>query len=743
MGKVAAVVKKSCLIILITFIFLLLFVNISLGAEGNDEKQVIMLVVDGLSPGEWKYASDHYSNIKAFWDSSAIALLNTGTGGRLTSENMYVTLGTGARAVGTGRAGLAFNVEENWNHFTAGTLYRRYNGADPRGEVVNLEINKLIEANETKTYRAVPGTLGELIREAGYKRAVFGNADSGEINRLAVSLVMDEKGVVDFGDVSRGILQVQGDVSFGYTTDLDLLWEEISTVKEKSQFLVIDWGDTFRLRESLPLLRTETGRQEFDRILNDLDMLLERLLPLADGNTMLLVITPNPEGILKPSGGQLSLLGINTGENARDLLVSDSTRRPGLVTSLDIAPTVLNFLGISLPPYLSGGVMTASAAARGEEQLSTLLMLDAMIHTVYQQRPPLIRLYILLQILTVIGAAAALIFKIKPFIRYGRPLMTALMLVPLSFLLFPLIMTESPVISYITLFILTSLLTALFLYKADNVQLFLRIGLVITLFLVLDLALGDNLIKNSVMGYDPISGARFYGIGNEYMGVLVGASVLFISAAYQLGWNEKRFSHIFTLVFFAFILYVFISPRWGANFGGSVTALTAFVFTYLSLRNYKLSWKTASLIFGAAVLFVMSLVLLNLKGEDGVISHVGRSIAMVSREGFSEITNIITRKGAMNLKLLRYSWWSRVLLAFLGLMAFLFYQPPGLLKKLKTKYHYLSAGFAGIIVGSVTAILVNDSGVVAGATTLLYAGMPLLLAIDINRNSLEAEGGQY
>ena len=719
----------------LAFIMLILFImpaKITLGAQS--EKQVIMLVVDGLSPAEWQYASKNFPHIKDFWDNSSIALMNTGTGGRLNSENAYVSIGAGARAVGTGKAGWAYNVEENLNHFTAGTLYHRYNGTDPGGQVVNLEINNLIQANQSKNYRSVPGTLGNLVREAGLKRAVLGNGDSGEINRLAVNLIMDENGVVDYGNVSREILNAQGDAPFGYRTDPDNLWENLLTVKGKSQFLVIEWGDTFRLRESLQLFQPEKRLQEFDCMLNKLDIFIERLLTLSDGNTMLLLLTPYPQGILSPSGEQLSLMGIISGESGSSLLTSDSTRRPGLVTNLDIAPTVLRFLGISVPAYLTGGIMTAAAGTSGGD-LSSLLGVSNMIHTVHQQRPPLIQLYILLQIVTVVGAALALILKRNNLIRYWRPLMAALLLVPLSFLILPLIMTDNLIISYMTIFIITSVLTTIFLYRADNTLLFLRIGLVITLLIVLDLALGGNLIKNSIMGYDPISGARYYGIGNEYMGVLVGSSVLFIAAAYQVGWSKNTYAGIFTLIFFAFILYIFISPRWGANFGGSLTALTAFGFTYLGLGNYKLTGKTLSIVLGAAVLFVMFLVLLNLKGEDGIVSHVGRSMVMVSRNGFSEVMDILTRKGAMNLKLLRYSLWSRVLLVFLGLMAFLFFQPPGMLRKLKNRYTSLSVGFAGIIVGSATAIIVNDSGVVAGATTLLYAGMPLLMrAMDFNGN---------
>ncbi|GFP19916.1 hypothetical protein HKBW3S03_01420 [Candidatus Hakubella thermalkaliphila] len=48
-------------------------------------------------------------------------------------------------------------------------------------------------------------------------------------------------------------------------------------------------------------------------------------------------------------------------------------------------------------------------------------------------------------------------------------------------------------------------------------------------------------------------------------------------------------------------------------------------------------------------------------------------------------------------------------------------------KELASIFPELSAGFWGIIVGSVAAFLFNDSGVVAAATTLLYAGVPIIL----------------
>ncbi len=88
---------------------------------------------------------------------------------------------------------------------------------------------------------------------------------------------------------------------------------------------------------------------------------------------------------------------------------------------------------------------------------------------------------------------------------------------------------------------------------------------------------------------------------------------------------------------------------------------------------------------------------------------------------------MLRRKLAMNIRLLRYSIWSYALVAFMGLMVLLFYYPVGRIKILKNRNRYLFSGIMAIVAGSVAALLLNDSGVVAAATTLLYGVPPLLV----------------
>jgi hypothetical protein len=83
----------------------------------------------------------------------------------------------------------------------------------------------------------------------------------------------------------------------------------------------------------------------------------------------------------------------------------------------------------------------------------------------------------------------------------------------------------------------------------------------------------------------------------------------------------------------------------------------------------------------------------------------------------------------MNLKLMRYTVWSRVFLAILAALVILLYRPSGAMSRLKTDCPRLFQGFSGILVGAVVGLIVNDSGIVAAATTSIYVIAPVLLLI--------------
>src|SRR5690606_23070039 len=101
---------------------------------------------------------------------------------------------------------------------------------------------------------------------------------------------------------------------------------------------------------------------------------------------------------------------------------------------------------------------------------------------------------------------------------------------------------------------------------------------------------------------------------------------------------------------------------------------------------------------------------------------------------------IIIRKLNMNLRLLRYSIWSRALLIAIAAMGTSLIWPSRYLQWLLRHHHDLVIGIAGTLTGTIAALLFNDSGVVAAATCSFFAATTMLtLALSLKHNLLPAE----
>ncbi|EGD49864.1 hypothetical protein TheetDRAFT_3325 [Thermoanaerobacter ethanolicus JW 200] len=111
------------------------------------------------------------------------------------------------------------------------------------------------------------------------------------------------------------------------------------------------------------------------------------------------------------------------------------------------------------------------------------------------------------------------------------------------------------------------------------------ISLVTTITIIIDLLLNSPLMKNSILGYDVISGARFYGIGNEYMGVLIGSSIMGTMALTEK--YKTKSVKILGFILFTVAFWLMVLPQFGAKVGGFITGFMAFGSTILMLFGVK------------------------------------------------------------------------------------------------------------------------------------------------------------
>ncbi|MDQ7790611.1 MAG: hypothetical protein RDV00_00580 [Clostridia bacterium] len=697
-------------------------------AEPTEHGRVVIVVLDQITLADL----DH-PTFEGLLSRAAVGLLNTNTGGIRNVENTHVTIGAGSRAVGTGAAFLAFDANESVHRVEAGEEFRRRTGVESAEDgVVHLGIARIQQLTSKVPSPAVAGTLGSVLRSEGLVTAVIGNADWDSAHRRhAVTIAMDQNGLVDHGSVGRDLLRRDPDFPGGYRTDYDHLIERFREFSY-ADLIVIETGDTSRVDEAagevLPeMLAAHRGAAlarsaEFiDRLLNELDL----------SRDFLMVLVPTPSSVAIAEKDLLTpLVMAGTGVEP-GLLTSASTRREGIVLNIDVAPTVLHFFNINPPESIIGRAVVSLPGAGGLDDLSQLNEGLVLTHTA---RVPIIKTYMSLQIGLVLIVMLSILFRDIRLIdrRYLRQLMLLVMSFPLAALL---IVPFGPttIVGMVTGLIGLTLLVgaaAVWLSREGDMMPFVFLALFTAGTIVIDLLLGSPLQKQSLLSYDPLGGARFYGLGNEYMGVLVGSAILG-AATVLTRWPRWRGVILPVVAFsFAITLFTVANPQLGANMGGSITASIAFLVTFLLFLGVRFTRRVLLIGGGGVVLFLAGLTVLDFMRGAEQQSHIGRAARLVFTgglvQGLEEAYNILNRKFAMNWKLLKYTIWSRVFLATLGGFALLFFLPVGQMQEFKQRYPDLYRGFVGIILGAIVALIVNDSGVVAAATTMIFAGLPLM-----------------
>ncbi len=696
-------------------------------------------------------------------EKSALGLMNTNTAGAPSTDNGYLSIGSGSRMVGNWMVRKAFHRAEKVEGWPAETLYRRHTGSlgVPEGELLHLYPLNLQQLNKELPYPAMVGVLGEALKRDGLAAGVLGNADTDTEGRQAVTVAMDQEGMVAYGAVNTTLLRKEGGFPFGLRSDTSAYLEAFRSCHEKASLLVVEWGDTTRIDAYLGQLPHARRGELLRESLKELDRFLLGIDSYLSEETAVFFLTPSPPRADYSGGQRLTpFIYYQPGHNQAGLAVSATTRRAGIISNIDIAPTVLRHLQLEPPLFLFGAPLTIYPE---ENQLQKISQLSRDTALLYKQRPPLLKGYIFAQIIILSAGLAGILARFRP-LKSFQFLFYALLYFPVAILLAPAFAFFPAASLYVNvsfLLLSTGLLTFIpfFLFRNSPLH-FIYLGFLVFGLLSADLLNGALFNSRSYLGYDPIGGARFYGMGNEYMGMMLGSFIL--ASGFLFNFLQKRILLFATLFTGAavFILFCTASPFWGANLGGALSAGTALAATtagFISLQRHFCGRKsffeageengkagstgtksvlglTLRLRLGLFVplsflaLALIFLYLLNVPGAgtDETVSHLGKTWELVRSDGGSELWNVIIRKVDMNLKLVRYSLWSRVLLTILVIISVLYYYPVGLMRRIFAKRTGYKIALGGNIAGSAAAFFLNDSGVVMAATIMLYGALPLL-----------------
>jgi hypothetical protein len=418
------------------------------------------------------------------------------------------------------------------------------------------------------------------------------------------------------------------------------------------------------------------------------------------------------------------------------LLTSASTRRPGVVAAVDFAPTVLEWFGLKIPDSMTGHPVRAAAHPA---PLDFVARLDRQAALTYAQRFPLVKLYIAFQ-----AAAFALAVWVGLLGRGSVGSRRLALAGTLACAALPLGMMAAGALQAPSAW--QAAATAL--AAAGMVAwLALRIGAVTGMAFVCaavvavitgDLLTGGHLMTASVLGHDPIIGARFYGIGNEHMAIALGA------AAVGLGfWRQARESAgAWWLVAVGWVALVLVigAPQVGANLGGAMTGALMLPLVAWPRSGQIRLWHLAA---GAVAvgLTAMAVVHLDLLQEPAAQTHIGQSARLVGAHGLAAAWALLAHRLAISLGLFLYTPLNGLGFVICAAAVLWVGLAPGRVRELRRERPWAWSGLGAAALGAVGATVFNDSGVVAGGNMMTYV-LSGLLALCVIGQMESGRGGQ-
>ena len=702
-------------------------------ASGAPHPRVVVVVAGSASIRD-------FAAMPALFRNGSAALLNVRVGrpshdaepgSKSGFETGCLSLGTSAMATGGAeirRAGDAGGVIDGLG--VTDTYVARTNLQPGHARILHTEIARMQRLNLAASYRAKPGELGSALHAEGIRTAVIGSSDiPGEIHREAVAIAMDENGVVDYGEVDGTQLNLRDpSAPYGIRTNPKALLSALDGLPKDCRFVVIDFGDTFRADSYAELCSNEQAaaiKGLADSRLGDfVGEVASRLDRTRD---LLIVLSPNSRSFTEIEGERMAAIVISGPGFGRGMLGSPSTRRPGLVTLADVAPTILSFLGIKPGADMVGRPVSSLGGANASQALiETNLAASGQA-----ARQGVMRWASVTQsVIVVLVLAAILLTGSASVKRIAAWIVPSVVAIPLAMLILPLVYSGGTVVSVALLvLIVIAILGACALVLRSPSRSFVRLCGAVVVALAVDLLRGGPVIGSSIAAYSIVEGARYYGIGNELMGTMLGAALVGVGMALEGSKAHSRAAWVFAAVVFGAVFVFIGAPMLGANVGGALAVAPAAAVALLAMRGWRPSGRGIALIALITVLAVGGLFAVDALRGGAAQSHAGRTVGMLTGGDATGILSVFERKLALNFMLVATSVWSRLLGLCLAGSALLFWWGRRTGKPLG---HYESAAALGCLVGTVAAFIFNDSGVVAGATcaVLLWALLALRLLVE-------------
>lgn len=730
LGRVAAVAVLVALVVV--------GAPSSAHAEATRPGRVLVVSVPGLT---WADLRDHdLPALEAFADDAALAdLAPRSVVARSGPGDAYLTISGGSRATtAPGVDGQVLGVDERSSGSAAGDIFQRRTGEPPAGPYVSLTWPTLERVNGRQPYETELGSLTEALADARVGASAIANADGrdsiGEsYERQAGLALADRSGVVPGGALGKDLLQDSPASPFGVRLDPSEVADRFETAwsaaapsdSSKGGVVLVEASDLARTIRYRAVVDADRYDEMWAASLRQTDELVGRLLAQVDPDrdTVLLVAPYN-----QPGDRDLTAVALRGPDTEPGYLRSVSTQRPGFLTLTDIAPTILDQLGIDRPTAMEGRPATVVAStAPGPDRIQHLIGLNEASRFREQLLTPTTTLIVGLfaGVVALAIAAHANGWGRRPRAAIWAAALVDLALLPASYLirLFELERRGAP-FAWVALAVFALVIAggATLVGRRFGTRRGALVGVLAVMALVLagDVVSGSHLSLGAAFGYSPTGNSRLYGISNYSFGQLAAATCLV--AAWVADVRPGRQGRALSIVVMGITVVVLGVPIWGSDVGGVLAFTPATLVFAVMITGRRLRLRTAAAGVAGTVVAIALFGALDLARAPGNRGHLGRLFERIGDEGLHPVVAMVERKLVANLEVSTSSLWVLAIPIAAGLWAFLRWYPDRPGQQITARFAALHAGLAAALVAAVLGSMLNDSGAIIGGVMALVVG---------------------
>jgi hypothetical protein len=613
---------------------------------------------------------------------------------------------------------------------------------------VQMNIAPATELAKSAGYDAVPGALGSAVT---HPLVAIGNADLGRPvptpvgpSRWALVAAMERTGAVAVSVAGSELLTDDPDAPYGVRTDPAAIRAAVdAALAIPCASLIIDHGDLARADHFADLMFDERPRDR-SAALSAADQLLGYVRGKLDlERDLLLVVSPT-----SPAWESVARLGVavaaGPGFEAGATVESASTRRRGVVTLPDVAPTVLDHLGDDRPPSMNGRPWLGVEAPE-PDRIAAAIDLDDESVFVDGIKGPVSTWFVVGQVVVYLLALALLAWResrarrredpsgpgVSGLARWLERAALALVAFPIStFFMGAVKAHELGTLPFVAILLAIDalLVVAASLIAGRPLDRLLVLCALTLAVVAADLVTGGRLQLNTVFGYSPIVAGRFAGAGNIAFAVL-GASTVLTGALIVHRWRNPRAIRV-TAILFAVVVIIDGAPPFGSDVGGVLALVPALAITVVLLSGRRPSLKVLAIGLAGALVSLAAFVAIDLARPPSSRTHLGRLFEDVQARGVNVLTDTVERKLSSNLKVFRSTIWTFFVPPALAAMAWFLARPRGRWGRLAVVFPKLRAGLVGGLIVAVLGFAVNDSGIVIPAVVLSFL-VPMALLVHL------------